>query len=130
MLYQSGYQSFGGTFDLSVKEGELLRLEKEMADGGFWNNQERARQAITESNNLKKWIHPWREFDSKLVELQELLELIDSEKEEEELRNEWFKDLYVLECGVGSLELKTMLRGEDDNGDALMTVHPGARGLE
>ncbi|MDE0806410.1 MAG: peptide chain release factor 2 [Longimicrobiales bacterium] len=130
MLYQFGYQSFGGIFDLSVKEGELLKLEKEMADGGFWNNQERARQAITESNNLKKWIQPWREFDSKLVELRELLELIDSEEEEKELRDEWFKELDVLESGVGSLELKTMLRGEDDHRDALLTVHPGAGGLE
>ena len=35
-----------------------------------------------------------------------------------------------LDSQIGGLELKTMLQGEDDHRNALLTVHPGAGGLE
>ncbi len=122
-------QTFGGIFDISDKENELLGHEKKMADEGFWDSQERARETISASNILKSWINPWREIDSKLLELRELGELIDA-NEDEELHCEWVRELEFLEAKIGTLELKTMLQGEDDHRDALLTVHPGAGGLE
>ena len=100
-----------------------------MAVAGFWDNKERARKTITESNLLKGWTQPWREVKEKLVELQELGELIGLD-EDLELKQEWSLELESLELKVSKLELKTMLQGEDDHRNALLTVHPGAGGLE
>ena len=100
-----------------------------MAAAGFWDNKERARKTITESNLLKGWTQPWREVKEKLVELQELGELIGLD-EDLELKQEWSLELESLELKVSKLELKTMLQGEDDHRNALLTVHPGAGGLE
>ena len=60
-----------------------------MAAAGFWDNKERARKTITESNLLKGWTQPWREVKEKLVELQELGELIGLD-EDLELKQEWY----------------------------------------
>jgi peptide chain release factor 2 len=64
-----------------------------------------------------------------LVELQELKELIELD-EDQELEKEWARELQDLDSQIGNLEVKTMLQGEDDHRNALLTVHPGAGGLE
>tara|TARA_B100000029_G_scaffold118009_1_gene111154 strand:+ start:15155 stop:16156 length:1002 start_codon:yes stop_codon:yes gene_type:complete len=100
-----------------------------MAEAGFWDNQEKARETIAASNRLKSWTQPWKKLKLRLVELQELKELIELD-EDQELEDEWTRELQDLDSQIGGLELKTMLQGEDDHRNALLTVHPGAGGLE
>ncbi len=100
-----------------------------MAASGFWDNQEKAREAIAESNRLKSWVGPWHELDAKAAELAELGELLE-EEEDEDLEAELISEVEGLEGPIEALELRTMLQGSDDHRGALLTVHPGAGGLE
>ena len=100
-----------------------------MAATGFWDNQERAREIIAESNRLKSWVDPWHELDEKSTELVELGELLEAE-EDEELESEMISEVEGLEGLIEALELRTMLQGSDDHRGALLTIHPGAGGLE
>ncbi len=100
-----------------------------MAEPAFWDNQERAREIIEESNRLKGWVDPWRELLAKSEELGELVELLEEESDDE-LEEEWRREVAALEKGVGALELRTMLQGEDDHLPAILTIHPGAGGTE
>ncbi len=100
-----------------------------MAAAGFWDHQDRAREVIDESNGLKRWVEPWLELDKKSEELVELGELLD-EDEDEALEEEWLREVEGLERPIERLELRTMLQGPDDHRGALLTVHPGAGGLE
>lgn len=100
-----------------------------MAEPGFWDNQERARELIAEANRLKGWINPWNDLREKIDALTELTELLEMESDAEmeaELAREAASAVDALE----QLELKTMLRGEDDHRDAILTVQPGAGGTE
>ncbi|MCH8152424.1 MAG: PCRF domain-containing protein [Planctomycetes bacterium] len=54
-----------------------------MAEPTFWDNQEKAREVIDESNRLKGWVHPWRELRAKTEELDELAELLAEEADDE-----------------------------------------------
>ncbi|SVE27297.1 uncharacterized protein METZ01_LOCUS480151, partial [marine metagenome] len=56
----------------------------------------------------------------------ELLEMDD----DRELEEEWLSEIENLGRSIESLEVRTMLQGSDDHRDALLTVHPGAGGLE
>jgi peptide chain release factor 2 len=100
-----------------------------MADPGFWDSQDRAREVIDESNRLKGWIEPAEQLTAKVDELQELAELLADEADAE-LEGEWLRELDALDSGVKALELQTMLQGKDDHRGAIVTVHPGAGGLE
>ena len=102
-----------------------------MAASGFWDNQEKAREVIAESNRLKSWVGPWHELDAKAAELAELGELLEEEEDEDEdLEAELISEVKGLEGPIEALELRTMLQGSDDHRGALLTVHPGAGGLE
>lgn len=100
-----------------------------MAGSGFWDDQEAARQVIDESNRLKGWVGPWTELDRKSAELTELGELLEVD-EDAELEAEWLSEIDDLGRRAEALEVRTMLQGPDDHRSALLTIHPGAGGLE
>ena len=100
-----------------------------MAQPGFWDDQDGARGTIDESNRLKAWIEPWRGLSEKADELGALVELLE-EEEDADLAAEFEGGLKALARGIAALELRTMLQGEDDHREAIVTIHPGAGGLE
>jgi peptide chain release factor 2 len=100
-----------------------------MAAPGFWDDQEAARATIEEANRLKAWVDPWGRLARKASDLEALAELL-KEEDDADLACEFERELGVLETGVQELELRTMLQGEEDHREAIVTIHPGAGGLE
>jgi peptide chain release factor 2 len=100
-----------------------------MAEPGFWDNQEKARSVIDEANGLKRWVEPWKALSSHTAELRELCDLLEMEPDEG-LEKEWVGEFTATLHQADELELQTMLQGDDDHRDAILTVHPGAGGVE
>jgi peptide chain release factor 2 len=100
-----------------------------MASPGFWDRQDRARETITEANRIKAWLEPWGELQAKVADLGAMVELLEEESDAD-LLEEWERGLEALDGEVQALELRTMLQGEDDHREALVTIHPGAGGTE
>jgi peptide chain release factor 2 len=119
----------GGTFDIATKSSRIEALDKEMAGTGFWDNQDKARGIIDESNRLKGWVEPWKKLDEKSSDLVELGTLLETDPDDD-LEVEWLAEVADLERTSAALEVRTMLQGSDDHRGALLTVHPGAGGLE
>ena len=100
-----------------------------MAVTGFWDNQDQAREVIAESNRLKGWVDPWKRLDEQSSDLIEMATLLETESDED-LEAEWLAEVEEIERLIEALEVRTMLQGSDDHRGALLTVHPGAGGLE
>lgn len=80
-------------------------------------------------NQRKTWTDGWRSLHRKLTDAQTLLELAVESSDasfEAELRSE----ISALEQGVGDLEFRNMLSGEDDSKNCILTIHAGAGGTE
>jgi peptide chain release factor 2 len=102
-----------------------------MTEPGFWDDPDQAREITISVNDLKGWIEPWDEAHAKVTELVELMELLETDEEPDpQLREELEQESERLERAIERLELKNMLRGDDDHRDALVTIHPGAGGTE
>tara|TARA_Y100000588_G_scaffold390973_2_gene498215 strand:+ start:768 stop:1772 length:1005 start_codon:yes stop_codon:yes gene_type:complete len=100
-----------------------------MATAGFWDNQDKASEVIAESNRLKNWVKPWHDLNTKVSELTEIRDLLEHE-DDEDLTHELISEVDKIEGPIEELELRTMLQGPDDHRGAILTVHPGAGGLE
>ena len=100
-----------------------------MAVTGFWDNQDQAREVIAESNRLKGWVEPWKRLDEQSSDLIEMAALLETESDDD-LEAEWLAEVEEIERLITALEVRTMLQGSDDHRGALLTVHPGAGGLE
>jgi len=80
-------------------------------------------------NSLKLPVQEWRGLDEKREELSELVELARSEGDQE-LLPEIEKEVESLNRNIEELELRSILGGEDDAKNAILTIHPGAGGTE
>ena len=100
-----------------------------MAQPGFWENPEAAREVMAEASRVKGWVEPWQDLSQRTGELVELSELL-MEDPDPELEKEWHGEKKRLEAALDAFELRTMLQGENDHRNALLTVHAGAGGTE
>jgi peptide chain release factor 2 len=100
-----------------------------MASPNFWDNPEEARAIIDEANKLKGWVEPWNEVAGRARDLEEMAELLEMEPDKE-LQAEWAQELEKVDRLLEELEFQTMLQGDDDHRNAILTIHPGAGGLE
>ena len=119
----------GGIFDLDTREERLKNLDQMMTAPGFWDDQEQARAVIDDANRIKGWVEPWNRLAASIEDLDAMAELLEIE-EDPDLLAEFSGGLDGLRSDVESIEVRTMLQGEDDHRDAIVNIHPGAGGLE
>src|SRR5688572_14679532 len=107
----------------------LAALEARQGDPAFWSNTDAARQAVQEIKRLKGWVGPYESLADRLRSAGEMVELLDHEPDEGMFK-EVEREAADLGGAVEAFELQAMLQGPDDQGDALLTIHPGAGGTE
>ena len=107
----------------------MAALEARRAGVDFWNDRDGARRLIAELNRLRAWVEPWNDLNAKAEALGELGELL-ADDPDAELGAEWESEISALQADISRLEFRTMLGGEDDHREAMLTVHPGAGGRE
>jgi peptide chain release factor 2 len=100
-----------------------------MAQPGFWDRADAARQTVEEVKSLKRWVQPFTELRRRVDHATELAELLEHESDEG-IERELAEEASALAVGVEDLSLRTMLQGPEDALDALVTIHPGAGGTE
>ncbi len=100
-----------------------------MEDSGFWDDQEKAKEAIDELNQHKEWVEGWAGLDTQLSDVNEFYDLAQAEEDGETL-GDVEAELTRIEKDLGALELRHMLGEKEDRLEAILTIHPGAGGTE
>jgi len=116
-------------FDLAGKRQEIARIEQAMTAPGFWDDAQRAQQAVRELKLLKGPVERYEEIERKLDDLQVLAELA-AEEEDTSVLPELEAELRQVEESMRQLELDLLLTGPYDSYDAIVSLHPGAGGTE
>ena len=107
----------------------LARIEKEMSEAGFWDDQERAQRRVQELKRLKSAVDPVDELTERFAQVRDLLELSRSEGDET-LLPEISGELDTLAEKLEQLELRLVLSGPNDHRGAYFQIQAGAGGTE
>jgi peptide chain release factor 2 len=94
---------------------------------GFWDDIQSAQELLKEKAILQGSIKNFYSFEEKLKDLDIMVEL---SKEEETFISEIKKGLKELIGEIQKIEIETMLSGERDSHNAVVSIHPGAGGTE
>ncbi len=119
----------GGFFDIDAKIIELTEKEKLSQDQNLWNEPSEAQKVMQRISELKEWISIWNETQTLLQDLQALIELAEEAKDES-MESEVNKEIAEVEKHLSELEIRNILSGDDDERDAILTIHSGAGGTE
>ena len=108
---------------------EIEELEMKSSAPGFWDNPEESQKIVQKTGKLKNTV----ELYDKSVTLYEDLEVLIQMGDEEgdlSLISEIESSIEELENSLASQRLQTLLTGEYDRNNAILTFHAGAGGTE
>ena len=98
-----------------------------MAEGSFWDDQERAQKVISESNILKSWTEP---LESLLERVLNVKELLGEATGDHEFLIELEREICTCRQLLEELEVRRMLSNEMDKASCYLSVNAGAGGTE
>ena len=110
-------------------ENRLTEINKLENETSFWTNSDEVAKIQKEKKSLENRLNEFKNISQEFSDFKELFELAVGEEENETLET-LFSDIQSLSNQIRSLEIKTMLNGETDFKNAIITIHPGAGGTE
>ncbi|WP_147629694.1 peptide chain release factor 2 [Oceanobacillus picturae] len=122
-------ENFRGSLDLDNKKARIQELELEMADPGFWNDQEAAQKVINEVNGLKSYSENFEALEERIENLEVSYELV-KEENDQELFQELSGEMTEIISDINEFELLMLLSEPYDANNAILELHPGAGGTE
>ncbi len=117
-----------GIFDPAGRQETIDELSQERLDPDFWNDPESAREVEKRIAEEEDWLDAWNDLKRRVEDIETLALL--AEEEGADLQGEISAEAAELERRLDRLELRSMLRGEDDARNAIVTINPGAGGTE
>ncbi|HQH08002.1 MAG TPA: PCRF domain-containing protein, partial [Phycicoccus sp.] len=115
--------------DLAALETRIADLEQQASDPTLWDDQEKA-QVVTSGLSRAKAEHDRvTGMDARIDDLEALVEMGQEENDAETLA-EAEKELVSVRKAVGELEVRTLLSGEYDEREAVVTIRSGAGGVD
>lgn len=117
-------------FDIEKLENRLQELEAETVKEEFWQKDSKETgKVLAEIKQIKNKVVQYRKAEQEAENLIELTELANLDNDED-VAKDIIKSTAKLENEVEKLELQTLLSGEYDKNNAILTLHPGAGGTE
>ncbi len=110
-------------------KNELEELEQRAAEPGFWNDTENSQRVLQRTKSLQNKI----DFYNKLIEDCEdvvVLTELGLEEKDESVLEEVGPGLEDVKSRYEKLRIETLMKGEYDINDAIITLHAGAGGTE
>ncbi len=127
--YKEPLQEVRASLDLENKEHRISEIEREMEAPDFWNDPDRAKALTQELKSKKDDLADYQNLTSMMEDIEVMIEMgreendPDTVPEIEEMLKE-FQDLF------DATRTKTLLSGEYDKDNAIVTLHSGAGGTE
>ncbi len=127
--YRKEMTELADVLNIKAAKERIAELNAETAKDGFWDDLENSQKVLRETKSLERKIEKFNKLNDSLEDLITLIELSieeddDSSVEEIKADSETFKRKLEDE------KLSTLLTGEYDNSNAILTFHAGAGGTE
>lgn len=110
-------------------KSHLKLLEKKSAEPDFWNDSETSQKVLSEISMLKSKIKEYEKLKNLFEDLKTLTELSIQENDDSSLE-ELQAQLKAVKKELENQTLTTLLTGEYDSHNAILTFHSGAGGTE
>ena len=115
--------------DIDNVKVQIAELEKQSAAPDFWDDMENSQKTMQKIGSLKAKVASYENLKNDFDDAQVMIELAN-EEEDESLVEDCTKSVDDIEKRIEKLTLSTLLSGEFDDNNAILTFHAGAGGTE
>ncbi|MGE4353059.1 MAG: peptide chain release factor 2 [Oscillospiraceae bacterium] len=114
---------------LDEARAEIVQLEAEAAKPDFWNDVQNSQKILQRTKQLKHKCESYDKLQSSWDDLYTLCEMALDEGDDS-MREELIDDFSAFQTKLEEMRLATLLSGEYDNNNAILSFHAGAGGTE
>ncbi|MCW1713850.1 MULTISPECIES: peptide chain release factor 2 [Synergistaceae] len=125
---RSSFDELRDSLDPVSLKTRIDELQKLTAEPDFWSS-DNAHEVNREISLLQSRLDKIENSQNELLELEAISELL-SEVDDDELNREFYVRSSALAKSIEAYQTLVLLDGEYDSGDAIMTIHAGAGGLD
>ncbi|MDT5252980.1 MAG: peptide chain release factor 2 [Mycobacterium sp.] len=115
--------------DVDGLRSRIDKLEHEASDPNLWDDQARAQRVNSELSHTQGELRRVEALRQRLDDLPVLYQLADEESSED-AKAEADAELKALRTDIEAMEVRTLLSGEYDEREALVTIRSGAGGVD
>ncbi len=119
----------GSALKLDDARSEIAELEAESAKDGFWNDLDRSQKVQKRMKQLQLKCEKYEKLQSTWEDLMTICEMA-LEENDDSMLGELETDYAKLESELEAMRLSTLLSGEYDANNVILSIHPGAGGTE
>ena len=118
--------------DIDALRARITQLEQDASDPSLWDDQTRAQRVTSELSHTQGELRRVEGLRSRLSDLPVLYEMAAEEggAEGDSALAEADTELKALQSEIEALEVRTLLAGEYDEREALVTIRSGAGGVD
>lgn len=99
-----------------------------MQEAGFWDDVQKAQEVTKEAKRVKDKIDKFKNLNERIDDVEVLKELM--EENDEETAKEIISEVKALSKEIDTLKIETILSGEYDRNNAILTLHTGVGGSD
>ncbi|MGN0332194.1 MAG: peptide chain release factor 2 [Lachnospiraceae bacterium] len=127
--YEEPLAEMRDSLDVSGKENRIEELGRKIEEPGFWDNPEKSQKIMKELKDLQELV---KKIHALYTSYDDILLLIEMGYEENDISmiKEIEEEIKSFEGRYEELRIQTLLSGEYDSCNAIMTIHAGAGGTE
>lgn len=126
---QEALKGLEGSLGLEKLREEVEMLEHKSAEPGFWDNMQEAQKVTQRMAALKGRDEGYQKLVARLEDCLALIEMGD-EAEDLSLVDEAQAEIEAIKEEIATMRLSTLLTGEYDGNNAILTFHAGSGGTE
>ena len=127
--YRKEMEELADVLNIKAAKERVAELNKQTEANGFWDDLENSQKVLQETKSLERKIDKFNKLNDSLEDIIALIELsieADDESSVEEIKTE--SDAFKTK--LEEEKLSTLLTGEYDGSNAILTFHAGAGGTE
>jgi len=127
--YEDKLVDLAEALGLKKMVAEVTELEEESAKDGFWDDIQRSQKITQHMASLKNKIKAYEDLKASFEDTLTLI-VLANEEEDESLFDECRGSVDGFITSLDAMTLSTLLTGEYDKNNAILTFHAGAGGTE
>ena len=121
--------SIEAVLDPDTKRAEIADLQEQVSAPDLWDDQENAQKVTSKLSRLQSEVEKLEKLRGRLDDLPILFEMA-AEEDDAASRSEAEHELGGLRDEIAALEIRTLLDGEYDERNAVVTIRSGAGGVD
>lgn len=128
--YRKDMKELYSILDIEKCQNQIKELQEESAKDGFWDDLENSHKVMQIIKRNEETIKSYNDLNNRLEDTLTMIELSMEDEEDEAVVADIKKDADSFKNNLQTIKLSTLLTGEFDSRNAILTFHAGAGGTE